>query len=145
MSTRETKLFIIIFGVAWVGGLSAVAFLMLFSWNAPFLVSLIPVGMAIFGLLFVRFAYVNSDPKAQVQKAMEMQREFQKAFVEVTGTDLQAQSPYHQRGDPYIYQLPTKCPDCNASISAEDVDWVGPLQVRCPYCQATIEAQRKRL
>ena len=139
------KIFIIFFGILWVGGLSTVAFFMLFFWNVPFLVTLIPLGMAIFGVFFIRFAYVNSDHKVQMQKAMEMQRQFQEAFMEVAGADLQAQSPYHQRGDPYVYQLPTKCPDCNASISAEDVDWVGPLQVRCPYCQATIEAQRRRL
>lgn len=146
MSSRQTKIFIIIFGIVWVGGLSALAFLMLFVWSVPFLVALIPLGMVIAGLFLSGFMYTNSDPRVQLRKAMAMQRQFQQDFLEIAGEELHdAQSPYHQRGDPYVYQLPTKCTECNASISTEDVDWVGPLQARCPYCHATIEARRRRL
>ena len=44
-----------------------------------------------------------------------------------------------------IYQVPAVCPSCGASISQEEVDWVGPLQAKCPYCRATIEVEKKSL
>ena len=42
-----------------------------------------------------------------------------------------------------IYQAPSVCSSCGASISTEDVDWVGPLQLKCPYCGYIMEAEEK--
>ena len=146
MSMRGSKIFIIIFAIVWVGSLSAIGFFMLTSWFVPTFFALIPFGMAIVGLIMFRFAYRSMDPSAQIRQAMAMQRQFQQAFFEVAGEQLhQTQSAHHERDDPYIYQVPTKCPECNASISTEEVDWVGPLQARCPYCHSTIEARRRPL
>jgi hypothetical protein len=47
--------------------------------------------------------------------------------------------------DKVIYQVPPVCPGCGASISQEEVDWVGPLQAKCPYCRNTIEVEKKSL
>jgi hypothetical protein len=44
-----------------------------------------------------------------------------------------------------LYQVPSRCPSCGASISTEDVDWVGPLQARCPYCGDTMDAEKRIL
>ncbi|TFF93160.1 hypothetical protein EU546_06590 [Candidatus Thorarchaeota archaeon] len=39
------------------------------------------------------------------------------------------------------YQLPSHCPSCDAAISKDDVDWVGPLQGKCTYCGAVFDAR----
>ncbi len=38
-------------------------------------------------------------------------------------------------------RLPDRCPSCNASLSPEGIDWVGPLEARCNYCGATVKAR----
>ena len=45
----------------------------------------------------------------------------------------------------YIHEIPDTCKNCKASISTEDVDWVGPLSAKCPYCGATIQTERRRV
>lgn len=42
-----------------------------------------------------------------------------------------------------VYLIPTECPSCNAPISVDFVDWVGPLKAKCPQCEAIIEAKEK--
>ena len=37
-------------------------------------------------------------------------------------------------------RLPVNCPSCDAVVSHESVDWVGPLEAKCSYCGATIRA-----
>ncbi len=44
----------------------------------------------------------------------------------------------------YVLEPPDECDDCGASLSAENVDWVGPRSVKCPYCGNTIEVVRKK-
>ena len=146
MSLRGAKVFTIVFGIVWVSAWIVVALFLLSSPYLPFYVGLAPLVMGILGVVVFRFAYRSLDPAVQIRRAMDMQREFQQAFFEVAGEQLhQAQSAHHERDDPYIYQVPAKCPECNASISTEEVDWVGPLQARCPYCHSTIEARRRPL
>lgn len=43
----------------------------------------------------------------------------------------------------FIHEPPRFCSDCGASLSAEGIEWVGPLSVKCPYCGAT-QATEKR-
>jgi len=38
-------------------------------------------------------------------------------------------------------RLPTTCPNCDAVISQEKIDWVGPLEAQCNYCGATVRAK----
>lgn len=42
-----------------------------------------------------------------------------------------------------IFEVPSKCPSCSASLTTEEVEWVGPLQAQCPYCLATIDASER--
>lgn len=37
-------------------------------------------------------------------------------------------------------RLPLNCPSCDAVVSHESVDWVGPLEAKCSYCGATMRA-----
>ncbi|MFW9921409.1 MAG: hypothetical protein ACFFED_17555 [Candidatus Thorarchaeota archaeon] len=38
-------------------------------------------------------------------------------------------------------RLPDKCPSCNASLSYEGIDWVGPMEAKCTYCGSTVKAR----
>lgn len=42
-------------------------------------------------------------------------------------------------------RLPAKCPSCGASLSQEDIDWVGALEAECNYCGAVVKARLERL
>jgi hypothetical protein len=42
-------------------------------------------------------------------------------------------------------RLPDKCPSCGASLSHEDIDWVGPLEAKCNYCGSTVKATFERI
>lgn len=45
----------------------------------------------------------------------------------------------------YIYEPPSFCKDCGASLSAESIEWVGPLTVKCPYCGATHPTEKREV
>ena len=42
-------------------------------------------------------------------------------------------------------RLPLKCPSCDAEVSHEGVDWVGPLEAKCGYCGGTMRATFERV
>ncbi len=44
-----------------------------------------------------------------------------------------------------MVRIPERCPSCNAALSHEGIDWVGPLEARCSYCGATVRATLERL
>jgi hypothetical protein len=45
----------------------------------------------------------------------------------------------------YIHEPPRFCTDCGASLSSEEIEWVGPLSVRCPYCGATHKTEKREV
>ncbi|MFW9933191.1 MAG: hypothetical protein ACFFDR_11095 [Candidatus Thorarchaeota archaeon] len=42
-------------------------------------------------------------------------------------------------------RVPVNCPSCNAPLSSETIDWVGPLEAKCTYCGATVRAKFERI
>ncbi len=42
-------------------------------------------------------------------------------------------------------RLPSKCPSCGATLSPEDIDWIGPLEAKCAYCGGVVHARLERL
>ena len=38
-------------------------------------------------------------------------------------------------------RLPDRCPSCNAALSHEGIDWVGPMEAKCNYCGGTVKAR----
>jgi hypothetical protein len=109
--------------------LTGVCFLTIFS--------IIALMMGPIGILFIIFAvlvFVNGAKQKEAKK-LGMPSE-----VKQTGPV--SSSPTVVRVDRrIIYQVPSKCPECGASLSNEDVDWVGPLQAKCPFCRTTVEAK----
>ncbi|NHI90345.1 MAG: hypothetical protein EAX87_12535 [Candidatus Thorarchaeota archaeon] len=45
----------------------------------------------------------------------------------------------------YVYEPPRFCTECGASISSEQIEWVGPLSVKCPYCGATLATEKREI
>ena len=45
----------------------------------------------------------------------------------------------------YVHEPPSFCKDCGASLSAETIEWVGPLTVKCPYCGATHPTEKREV
>ncbi|MFX0107906.1 MAG: hypothetical protein ACFE7R_06470 [Candidatus Hodarchaeota archaeon] len=42
-------------------------------------------------------------------------------------------------------RIPNRCPQCAASLSQGDVDWVGPLEAKCNYCGGVVRATFERV
>ena len=109
--------------------LTGVCFLTIFS--------IIALMMGPIGILFIIFAvlvFVNGAKQKEAKKLG--------MSSEVKQTGPVSSSPTVVRVDRrIIYQVPSKCPECGASLSNEDVDWVGPLQTKCPFCRTTVEAK----
>lgn len=45
----------------------------------------------------------------------------------------------------YVHEPPRFCKDCGASLSSEEIEWVGPLSVKCPYCGATHATEKREV
>ncbi len=45
----------------------------------------------------------------------------------------------------FVHEPPTFCSSCGGNITAEDVEWVGPLSVKCPYCGATLPTTKREI
>jgi len=45
----------------------------------------------------------------------------------------------------FIHEPPSFCKDCGASLSSEEIEWVGPLSVKCPYCGATHRTEKREI
>ncbi len=45
----------------------------------------------------------------------------------------------------YVYEPPEKCPNCKGVLSAENIEWVGPLTAKCPYCGSSVRTEKRRL
>jgi hypothetical protein len=45
----------------------------------------------------------------------------------------------------YVHEPPRFCTDCGASLSSEEIEWVGPLSIKCPYCGATHATEKREV
>jgi hypothetical protein len=45
----------------------------------------------------------------------------------------------------FIHEPPRFCKECGASLSSEEIEWVGPLSVKCPYCGATHATEKREV
>ncbi len=45
----------------------------------------------------------------------------------------------------YVHEPPRVCKDCGATLTAKEVEWVGPLTVKCPYCGATHPTEKREV
>ncbi|TFH10224.1 MAG: hypothetical protein E4H14_02905 [Candidatus Thorarchaeota archaeon] len=45
----------------------------------------------------------------------------------------------------FIHEPPRFCKDCGASLSAETIEWVGPLTIKCPYCGASHATEKREV
>jgi hypothetical protein len=118
----------------------AVAFgmgFMTLQFGAPIFVSLMPFGMGVLGIILF-IAMLTSRPQRQ-----QIDRISYDGYTTYSGDSMgPAYAPVRSE-ERTLYQVPSRCPSCGASISTEEVDWVGPLQARCPYCSATMDVEKR--
>jgi hypothetical protein len=112
---------------------------MILSLGAPFPVYLIPFGMGLFGI-FMCIAIA----RGQTGMAKESAGGFTIESADSTYEQYRARA-VRRDGERILFQVPSRCPECDASISQESVDWVGPLQAECPYCHTTIDVEKKTI
>ncbi|MFX1484540.1 MAG: hypothetical protein ACFFCP_15280 [Promethearchaeota archaeon] len=58
---------------------------------------------------------------------------------------VQPRASQETREKTYIYEPPRFCKDCGASLSAENIEWAGPLTIKCPYCGATHPTEKREV
>jgi hypothetical protein len=133
-SPRAVKAFIAFFFVIWCALTFGAAYNS-YEWGVPFIFVLTPFLFGVFGLFFclclMRADFTSPLPRTYTAAP----------FSGPTGDSSYSSDHLEQRT---IYQVPNRCISCGASLSTEDVDWVGPLQIRCPYCSATMDVEEKR-
>jgi len=133
-SPRAAKAFIGFFFIIWCTITFGMGFNSL-EWGAPFIFVLVPFLFGIIGIFFclclMKGDFTPSLPRTYTSMP----------FDRSTGD---SSYPSDHREQRTIYQVPNRCPSCGASLSTEDVDYVGPLQIRCPYCSATVDVEEKR-
>ncbi|MBN2230898.1 MAG: hypothetical protein JW779_15020 [Candidatus Thorarchaeota archaeon] len=45
----------------------------------------------------------------------------------------------------FVYEPPERCPNCKGVLSAENIEWVGPLTAKCPYCGSSVKTEKRRV
>ena len=126
------------FFIIWCSFTFGMGFIMM-NVGAPFPVSLIPFGMGFFGILMC--IAIASGRTSTVRKTAG-------AFtIESSDSTYQQYIARSVRrgGERILFQVPSRCPECGASISQESVDWVGPLQAECPFCHTTFDVEKRSI
>ncbi|MBN2230076.1 MAG: hypothetical protein JW779_10860 [Candidatus Thorarchaeota archaeon] len=110
--------------------------------SAPFFFPLIAFGMGAFGVVFcLAIIFTKKQKDLPIQRCQTYSYDHEPQ----TGGSVSHGHSSSRRERKSIYQVPSRCPSCAASISTEEVDWVGPLQAKCPYCMATIDVEERSL
>ncbi|MGQ4910827.1 MAG: hypothetical protein ACP6KW_01530 [Candidatus Thorarchaeota archaeon] len=126
------------FMTVWSGTAFGMAYLAL-EQGAPLIFPLAAGGMGAIGVVFCIALMKGMSPASPSSRARTVGMTY-------SGDEFIPRSSYPiSREEKALYQVPSVCPSCLASISTEEVDWVGPLQAKCPYCGATIDAEKKIL
>ncbi|TFF96461.1 hypothetical protein EU546_01360 [Candidatus Thorarchaeota archaeon] len=129
-------------GVCFITLWCIIAFGMGFSalqWGAPGIFALVPFGMGIFGIVLC-ISVAKGQPMSRRAPSIRSDQ-----YTTYSGDSMGDTYTPVGRQERSLYQIPSRCPSCGASISTEEVDWVGPLQAKCPYCNATMDAEKRIL
>ena len=140
--SRGGALLVICFMTLWCGSAFWMTYFTLQT-GAPSVLTFFSFMFGLFGLLFCIACFKKpgepldiEEPRAAIYRLQEP------PIIPVESEDLE---PSPMKREKSVYQAPSKCTSCGASISSESVDWVGPLQIQCPYCNATIDAEERIL
>ncbi len=106
-----------------------------FSPMVSAMIFMVPIGIII--LVFVLLRFFRAGPKMVGGFCMEAPAfaipENKRGQVRADGTEIRT------------VRLPSKCTNCDAPLSPEDIDWVGPLEAKCNYCGSIVKAQFEKI
>ena len=95
-------------------------------YGPPIFIVFIPFGMGFFGIVLCIAALRTNQSRSSSMPS------FTPETITYTGDySIKPEFSESKRSGKAIYQIPPVCPSCGASISTEEVDWVGPLQAKC--------------
>ncbi|MFX0045827.1 MAG: hypothetical protein ACFE8Z_08270 [Candidatus Hermodarchaeota archaeon] len=121
----------------------------LWGWLMPFMI--IPF-VFVFCILIVVFGSLRRRGRMPLRRARMFQRRQLRRMRHFTMDAPDYAIPDEHRGqrrsdgtDIRTVRVPTKCPNCAASLSQDDIDWVGPLEAECKYCGASVRATFERV
>lgn len=121
----------------------------LWGWLMPFMI--LPFVFVVC-ILIVVFGSIRRRGGMSLHRARMLQRRQLRRMRHFTMDAPEYAIPDEHRGqrrsdgsDIRTVRVPTKCPNCGASLSQEDIDWVGPLEAECKYCGASVRATFERV
>jgi hypothetical protein len=121
----------------------------LWGWLMPFMI--IPF-VFVFCILIVVFGSLRRRGGMSLRRTRALQRRQLRRMRHFTMDAPDYAIPDEHRGqrrsdgtDIRTVRVPTKCPNCAASLSQDDIDWVGPLEAECKYCGASVRATFERV
>ncbi|MHA2378083.1 MAG: hypothetical protein ACXADS_02315 [Candidatus Thorarchaeota archaeon] len=121
----------------------------LWGWLMPFLI--LPFVFVVCILIIV-FGSMRRRGRMPFRRARMLQKRQLRRMRHFTMDAPDYAIPDEHRGqqrsdgsDIRTVRVPTKCPNCAASLSQDDIDWVGPLEAECRYCGASVRATFERV
>jgi len=119
------------------------------GWFMPLMI--IPFAFVIC-ILIVVFGSIRRRGGMSLRRARMLQRRQLRRMKHFTMDAPDYAIPDEHRGqrrsdgtDIRTVRVPTNCPNCGASLSQDDIDWVGPLEAECRYCGASVRATFERV
>jgi hypothetical protein len=117
-----------------------------------------PVGLSVFGVLAIvsgaweLFKKKRGQPVYQEPTESVVNPWAQKSSSSTTPTE-SVVNPWAQKSSSSItdgddpeeqIDIPHTCPHCQAAITNEGLEWVGPMTFKCPSCGSTVHAQMRK-
>lgn len=148
-SSSSNPAFQICFGIIWIGVcLTMGAFFTQFAemWPSggpgpsPSMLVWIPYAMSAFGVLMIVSAVWRLVNKNKAQPV------YQEPTQSVVNPWAQKSSSWATSGydEEEMIDIPDTCPHCQAALTDEGLEWVGPMSFKCPSCGNTVRAQRRK-
>jgi hypothetical protein len=107
--------------------------------GAPIFFPIVTWGMGLFVTLILISIWKNKDKL--VPKQQPVSGIYDPGFITYSGDSIGGDSSMQNYDRKAIYKVPSKCPSCGASLTIEEVEWIGLLKAKCPYCMAIIDTE----
>ncbi len=109
----------------------------------PQIIIWMPAIMCSVPLIICTYLMATANRRARAKSESPTVYRYRDETIVYTGDYELPKKPTEEANDT-VYLIPANCPSCNRHLSAEGVDWIGPLQAKCPHCGATVDAEERK-